>query len=309
MDAAYTVADKVELIHPARFLFNAGSTPKAWNSKMLSDKHFKINLYEPDATKVFNNTDIKGGVAISYRDATKDFGEIGVFTQSDVLNKIIKKINYNNTNLTDIIYIQNRFNLDALYEEYPQYKSVIGSDGKDSRFEKNIFEKVPIFFENKKSEEDILTTGIYKNRREKKYIEKKYVDISHESLYKYKVITPVANGKGEFGSVLGGLEILAPQEAYTRSFIGIGATDSYEESKAILSYLKTKFLRTMLSILKVTQMNNKDVWKYVPLQDFSDKSDIDWSKSLPEIDKQLYKKYGLTKDEIDFIETNVKEMV
>ena len=42
MDAAYQLADKVELIHPARFLFNAGSTPKAWNKKMLADPHFKV---------------------------------------------------------------------------------------------------------------------------------------------------------------------------------------------------------------------------------------------------------------------------
>ena len=42
MDAAYSIADKVELIHPARFLFNAGSTPKKWNKKMLEDEHFKI---------------------------------------------------------------------------------------------------------------------------------------------------------------------------------------------------------------------------------------------------------------------------
>ena len=64
----------------------------------------------------------------------------------------------------------------------------------------------------------------------------------------------------------------------------------------------------MLSVLKVTQMNNKDVWKYVPLQDFTPASDIDWSKSIPEIDQQLYAKYGLTQEEIDFIESHVKEM-
>ena len=64
----------------------------------------------------------------------------------------------------------------------------------------------------------------------------------------------------------------------------------------------------MLCVLKVTQMNNKDVWKYVPLQNFTPNSDIDWSKSIAEIDQQLYKKYGLTPDEINFIETHVKEM-
>ena len=64
----------------------------------------------------------------------------------------------------------------------------------------------------------------------------------------------------------------------------------------------------MLSILKVTQNGNKPVWKYVPLQDFTANSDIDWTKSVAEIDKQLYAKYGRDDAEINFIETHVKEM-
>lgn len=61
-------------------------------------------------------------------------------------------------------------------------------------------------------------------------------------------------------------------------------------------------------MLKVTQDNDRGVWKLIPLQDFTSSSDIDWSKSVHEIDEQLYDKYGLTKDERDFIETHVKEM-
>ena len=64
----------------------------------------------------------------------------------------------------------------------------------------------------------------------------------------------------------------------------------------------------MLGILKVTQNNAKPTWAYVPLQDFTPASDIDWSKSIHEIDLQLYKKYGLSDAEINFIETHVKEM-
>ena len=64
----------------------------------------------------------------------------------------------------------------------------------------------------------------------------------------------------------------------------------------------------MLGVLKITQDNNPEKWKYVPLQDFTENSDIDWSKSIPEIDQQLYKKYGLDENEIEFIETHVKPM-
>ena len=64
----------------------------------------------------------------------------------------------------------------------------------------------------------------------------------------------------------------------------------------------------MLSIPKVTQNDNKPVWKYVPLQDFTPASDIDWTQPISAIDRQLYRKYGLTDAEIAFIESHVKEM-
>ena len=80
MDESYKVAHKVELITPARFLFNAGYTPKSWNEKILNDEHFKVLMYEVDSAKFFPNIDIKGGVAITYRDARQVFGAIGTFT-------------------------------------------------------------------------------------------------------------------------------------------------------------------------------------------------------------------------------------
>ena len=75
-----------------------------------------------------------------------------------------------------------------------------------------------------------------------------------------------------------------------------------------MKYIKSKFARTMLGVLKVTQHNSRKTWYYVPLQDFTSSSDIDWSQSVAEIDVQLYKKYGLSQEEIEFIETNVREM-
>lgn len=75
-----------------------------------------------------------------------------------------------------------------------------------------------------------------------------------------------------------------------------------------MKYAKSKFARALLDVLKVTQDNDRGVWKLIPLQNFTSSSDIDWSKSVHEIDLQLYRKYGLDENEIDFIETHVKEM-
>ena len=119
---------------------------------------------------------------------------------------------------------------------------------------------------------------------------------------------PVSNGSGALGEVLSTPLIGEPLIGYTRSFIGIGAFDNEIEARSLFKYIKTKFARVMLGILKITQDNTAEKWKYVPLQDFTSNSDIDWTKSIHEIDEQLYKKYNLSEEEIEFIETKVKEM-
>lgn len=95
---------------------------------------------------------------------------------------------------------------------------------------------------------------------------------------------------------------------HTQSFMSIGCFETEIEADALLKYVKSKFARTMLGILKITQDNPASKWKYVPLQDFTPNSDIDWSQPVADIDKQLYAKYGLNENEIDFIESHVKEM-
>jgi hypothetical protein len=132
-------------------------------------------------------------------------------------------------------------------------------------------------------------------------------------LTKYKVFIPAANGSGALGEVIstpliGTPLIGTPLIGTTQTFLTIGSFDTENEANAVLKYVRSKFARALLGVLKVTQHNTSEKWKYVPLQDFTSASDIDWSKPIPEIDRQLYKKYGLDKTEIDFIESHVKEM-
>ncbi len=136
---------------------------------------------------------------------------------------------------------------------------------------------------------------------------KKYIN-NNDYLEKYNVFVPEANGSGALGEVLSTPLIGQPLIGHTDTFLSIGAFDNEEEAKALLKYIKTKFARAMLGVKKATQHNPKSTWQFVPLQDFTANSDIDWSKSIPEIDRQLYKKYNLSPEEIDFIETHVKEM-
>ena len=124
-----------------------------------------------------------------------------------------------------------------------------------------------------------------------------------------EILGPKANGSGAIGEVLSTPLIGLPLIGFTETYISIGQTDDKDEAEAILKYVKSKFARVMLGVLKVTQNNSKETWEKVPIQDFTKNSDIDWKVSLTNIDQQLYKKYGLTDEEVSFIETNVKEMV
>ena len=308
MDSAYKVSDRVELITPARFLFRAGSTPKNWNEKMLNDPHLKVLNYEVNASKVFPGTDIKGGVAITYHDKNKNYGAIETFTAFKELGGILEKVNPKNSKtVADIIYTQTRLNLTALYNDHPEYRECIGSNGEDRRFRNNIFEKLPVFVE-KQIEESIKVIGVVKNKRVWRYIPKKYVDLTHENLNNWKVLVPRANGSGALGEVLTTPLIGEPLIGYTQTFIGIGSFCTEKEAQNALKYVKSKFARCMLGVLKVTQDNDREVWRCIPLQDFTSNSDINWNVSVKEIDKQLYKKYGLSPEEVEFIEENVKEM-
>jgi type II restriction enzyme len=324
MEASYKIAEKAEFITPSRFLFNAGNTPKSWNDKMLHDSSFKVLKYEKDGTKVFPNTDIKGGVVITYRDRKKNFGEIGVFISDPELKGILHKVLHAEpfSSISKEIYAPESYKFtDVLYKEHPEIHSMtfmykdkekpLISKGHDYDLTSNIFDKLDgiVFFVEKpnSNQKYVRIEGRKYNRRCIRWIKHDYI-APHANFNKYKILFPKSNGSGKFGDQMSSPIIADPEVGHTQTFLSIGGLDTKKEAEAEIKYIKTKFVRTVLGILKVTQDNKRNVWKYVPIQDFTSKSDIDWSKSVHEIDLQLYKKYGLDEREIDFIESHVKEM-
>ena len=81
-----------------------------------------------------------------------------------------------------------------------------------------------------------------------------------------------------------------------------------KEAKNVVAYLKTRFVRFLLSTILLTQNIAKDKFAYIPVLDFTSNNDINWCKSTLEIDQQLYLKYHLTDEEIAFIEKMIKPM-
>lgn len=324
MDVAYSISDKVELVTPARFLFNAGKTPKSWNKKMLNDNHFKVLDYSIKSQNYFDNVDIKGGVAIHYHDINKNFGAIKTFTTYKELNAILRKVkNTKSVGLDTIMYSAESYRFTPkMHEDFPQIKyqedsegNNIGylSKGHDFDIASNTFKNLVgmVFFKtipNGENENDYMQ--IYGRTAEGRiylWIKKIYI-ANDRNLNAYKVFIPAANGSGALGEVLSTPVIGEPVIGHNQTFISLGCFNTRDEAEHALAYIKTKFARTLIGTLKVTQNGKKGVYANVPLQDFTSNSDIDWNKSISDIDKQLYQKYDLSDDEIKFIETHVKEM-
>lgn len=124
---------------------------------------------------------------------------------------------------------------------------------------------------------------------------------------KYKVLIPEAGNPGS--TIIGNPRISEPGSCSSNTYIvAIAEKTNLQICKNILSYLKTQFLRFLLSLKTTTQHMPPKAYSFVPLQDFTENSDIDWSKSVAEIDQQLYKKYNLSDEEITFIESMIKPM-
>ncbi len=305
---SYKISRKVSLITPARFLSNAGGTPKTWNQQMLNNQHVKVSFFEQKSGNVFPGTDIKGGVAVTYYDTEQEFEPIEVFVPFIEMNSIRKKVIKKNFESIDQ-FVTNRGSYrysDLIYTDFPNLMKRVS----DRRVASNAFEKLPeLFFDVKPKDgnEYIKIYGRFNNERVYKWFRKDYVTCP-SNFEKYKIILPKANGSGAIGEVLSTPVIGYPVIGYTETFISVGEFSSLEEAEACLKYIKSKFLRTMLGVLKITQDNTKAVWHYIPLQDFTVNSDIDWTQSVADIDRQLYQKYGLSPEEIAFIETHVREM-
>lgn len=171
-----------------------------------------------------------------------------------------------------------------------------------------------LYFEEKQNDGNSYTMiqGRFDNSRTYRYVRSDYINEPFAN-DKWRVILPKAYGTGitEDGpaaTLIGEPFVIAPGVGFTETYISIGKFNSSQEANNALKYVKGKFARAMLAVLKITQDNTREKWSKVPLQDFTDQSDIDWSKSISEIDQQLYKKYELDQNEIDFIEEKVKAM-
>jgi hypothetical protein len=266
---------------------------------------------------VFANTNIIGGVAITYRDIEQNFGATEFFIANEELNSIAHRVKGIGgvRSISEIAYARTSYKLSSrLHIEHPEVKSIL-SKGHAYDISTNIFDSLDFIFLDtmpKDEYEYLRIFGIQNSQRVFKWVNADYIE-EHPNLYKYKVFQGKSNGASGVlaetpARIITPPLVMPPKIGHTQTFMSFGAFDTENEAISTAKYIKTKFTRVLLGILKVTQDNPVNTWKYVPLQDFTSNSDIDWTKTIPEIDRQLYEKYGLDQNEIDFIEAHIKEM-
>lgn len=292
-------------------------TPSRWFTGDAQDKSF-IKLREfiashnniekifnyPVATNVFEQVTIKGGV--SYFLSSKDY---------------TGKVQFNETiNENKITQIRPLFEegLDIILSNSTDYQVIKKVGAKDfvpfttitkGRNAFGIVGKPEVVNKISKPEQFSNSIKLQCKNETIRWTEPKYVTKSLDVFKKYKVfISKSAGDPAKDFKIIGKPYVAMPYEVCTDSLIPVGCFDTESEAINLQKYMKTQFLRYLVSILKVSQNVSQNVYQFVPLQDFTNNSDIDWSKSISEIDKQLYKKYDLSQEEIDFIETKVKPM-
>lgn len=311
---ARRVGSKSSLVIPARWTSGENGPykeTKDFIAEMIDGNHIKKFVLYPNSLDLFKNVDIKGGVCFYLfdNDYSKDeidysLNENGIRKQSLVSFREVENIIIRFPELVSILKKTRNVSGDFM-------KALVSSwnpfDFVSDLFEKNN-EGVSRISEEKICEDDYVVHGLLKSKRVIRYIPNEELEKNIQGAQSYKVFLPRANGSGVFGEAFSTPIIGTPMTVCTDTFLQVGEFDNAIEAENLLKYIKTKYFRAMVGIKKTAVFNYKDCFEFAPVQDFTNSSDIDWSKTIPEIDKQLYRKYDLSQDEIEFIELRVKEM-
>ncbi len=300
------------LITPTRW-FAGGKGLEVFRNKMLNDTHIKVLHDYLHPEDVFSNTNNRGGICFFLSDRTYDNSEsfIDVFThdKNSVVRYARRPLKTRDLEIfirdsQSVSILDKVLPIDSVTETLEKYISAAKAFGfrtffiKDSQF---------------RPTENGLSQPIKCYGRANKigYVEQSEITSHKDWIKKWKVYVPESNNIGtELNDDNQNSFVGAPNTICTETYLVVGAELDLNEISAtnLSKYLRTQFARYMLSLAKISQHGTAKTYRFVPLQDFTEKSDIDWSKSVAEIDKRLYEKYKFSPDEIAFIESMIKPM-
>lgn len=307
----------LSLITPSVW-FTGGKGLDDFRKQMLNDNRLEKIINYTTPQEVFSNVNLRGGVNYFLWNKKYD-NSINGISMSNITNGI-KETQENRPlcfNGIDI-FISDNYAVSIIKRFLNE--NIIDNENEEKMLSKYISIRNPFGFTTDfKTNRAFNTTSkdmkepveIYASKGDKGFVEKSLCKKNIDWISKWKVLTPFANNIGtDLPDDNLNTIISQPNTICTETYLVIGAdlNLNFYQCINIELYLKTKFVRYLISIVKANQNGTRQTYRYVPMQDFTENSDIDWSKSIPEIDKQLYAKYNLSEDEIVFIEEKIKPM-
>ncbi|VEU71648.1 Eco57I restriction-modification methylase [Mesomycoplasma ovipneumoniae] len=299
-------SDLSSLIIPARW-FTGDAQDKSFLKlrEFLKDENTLSDLYYyQDTNSIFNHVEIKGGVChfLSSSNHIGDINFVKVLEEKKISTKRNLFLKGLDIVLTDEIQfsVLNKIKNEEFSSltEITTGRNAFGITGKESIVK------------------TISSADIFENACELRckynlvrYITEDKVTKNIDIFNSYKVfVSKSAGAPNTDKKVIGEPYIGGLKSACTDSLIPIGKFDNLFEAKSLQKYLKTKFSRYMISLVKSSQNTTQIVYRFVPMQDFTENSDIDWTKSIVEIDEQLFDKYNLSTEERQHIKKSIKDM-
>ena len=276
------------LIIPARW-YTASILQGDFTQRMLNDRSIAKLVDYSNATDCFPSVEIKGGICY-YLSDKKYNSECNIEVHHS--NRIFKSKRFLKTDGIDafVRFTQSLSIVEKVkVHNFASLADIVSSQN-------------PFGFNSKVVGKSLLSTGdvrIISKFRTIGYINPNEITLRRDYVDKWKVMTPIAGEGGTLPHRVTGRPFVSkPGECCNGTYMVIGPFKNKEESENAVIYLNSKFARFMVSVVQNTQNTKSDSYRLVPIQDFS----------KPWTDAELYAKYGLTDEEIVFIESMIKPM-
>ena len=302
----------ISMIMPSRW-YSGGKGLDDFRNEMLNDKCIAILHDFLNPEEVFPNTNIRGGICFFVWDKnynnqhslTKVFTHKSGSETTSVLRSLISGESETFVRHNEAVSIIDKLNAK---DDFKSFSEAI-SPRRPFDIDANIVKNISKYRRDKNGVNNPVIC--YGKGKQTGFLEREEIIKNIDWIDRYKVLTPRANNIGtelnddNLNSFIG-----EPGTICTESYIVVGANLSLDKVSAnhLSKYLTTRFVRFMHSLAKASQDATSKTYKFVPLQDFTVNSDIDWNKTIVEIDQQLYAKYNLSPAEIGFIESMIKPM-